>query len=292
MTTRAVSFGLNIPTDAGPGADPVSWAQTAEALGFDFVSINDHVHGPDPRLEAWTVLSWIAASTSRLRLATRVLGLPYRPPAVVAKMAETFDRLSGGRLILGLGAGSSEDEFRALGLEARPLRDRIDGLEEAIRITRGLWSESSHTFGGRLYRTTGAQLEPKPAHPIPIWVGTHGKRGLALVGRVADGWIPSLAFAPPDRVPAMMDVIDQNAREAGRDPGDVTCVYNVQVSVGQSVDEGPFVVAGRPEAVADRLIGFVKLGFRGFNLIPSGADADEQVTRLVDEVIPGVRAAV
>jgi len=292
MIRGVVSFGLNIPTDAGPGADPVTWAQTAEGLGFDFVSINDHVHGSDPRLEAWTVLSWIAASTTRLRLATRVLGLPYRPPAVVAKMAETFDRLSGGRLILGLGAGSAEDEFRALGLEARPLRDRIDGLEEAIRITHGLWSEPSYTFDGRLYRTNGAQLEPKPEHPIPIWVGTHGKRGLALTGRLGDGWIPSLAFAPPEQVPAMMQLVDQNAREAGRDPGDVARIYNLQVSVGQSVDEGHFVVAGTPEAVAERLIGFVKLGFRGFNLIPTGANADEQVARLADEVIPGVRAAV
>jgi len=292
MTTHAVSFGLNIPTDAGPGADPVSWAQTAEALGFDFVSINDHVHGPDPRLEAWTVLSWIAASTSRLRLATRVLGLPYRPPAVVAKMAETFDRLSGGRLILGLGAGSAENEFRALGLETRPLRDRIDGLEEAIRITRGLWSEPSYTYEGRLYRTNGAQLEPKPEHPIPIWVGTHGKRGLALIGRLADGWIPSLAFAPPEQVPAMMDLVHQSAREAGRDPRDVACIYNVQVRVGGSGDESDFVVAGRPEAVAEQLIGFVKLGFRGLNLIPFGANADEQVARLAGEVIPGVRAAV
>ncbi|CAN5844700.1 MAG: LLM class flavin-dependent oxidoreductase [Acidimicrobiia bacterium] len=292
LSSSAISFGLNIPSDAVPGADPVSVAQTAEALGFDFVSVNDHVHGSDPRLEAWTVLSWMAASTVRLRLATRVLGLPYRQPAIVAKMAETFDRLSGGRLILGLGAGSAEDEFRALGLEVRPLRERIEGLDEAIRITRGLWSKPSYTFEGSVYRTDGAQLEPKPDHSIPIWLGTHGKRGLALAGRLADGWIPSLAFAPPEQVPAMIEIIHQSARDAGRDPRDIACIYNLQVSIDQRGDAGEFVVSGTPEAVAERLVGFINLGFSGFNMIPTGANADGQIARLAHDVIPAVRAAV
>src|SRR2546426_3421276 len=100
-----VLFGLNIETSTAAGADPVADARKAEALGFDFVSANDHLHGVDPRYETWTMLSWVAAGTSRIRVATRVLGVPYRNPAVLAKMAETFDRMSGGRLILGLGAG-------------------------------------------------------------------------------------------------------------------------------------------------------------------------------------------
>jgi len=117
MDMAKLLFGLNLSPSVTSGPDPVAQARTAEDLGFDFVSANDHVHGPDPRYEAWTMLSWIAAETSRIRVATRVLGLPYRSPAVVAKMAETFDRLSNGRLILGLGAGASDEEFRALGLE-------------------------------------------------------------------------------------------------------------------------------------------------------------------------------
>src|SRR5256885_5257289 len=99
-------FGLNVSTSAAPGADPVAAARRAEALGFDFVSASDHLHGGSPSYETWTMLSWIAAATSRVRVATRVLGLPYRHPPVIAKMAETFDRLSGGRPILGLGGGA------------------------------------------------------------------------------------------------------------------------------------------------------------------------------------------
>src|SRR5207244_824484 len=114
------------------------------------------------RYEAWTALAWIAASTSRIRVAPRVLGVPYRHPAIVAKMAETFDRLSGGRLILGLGAGASDEEFRALGLEVRPAGEKIQGLEEAIRIIRGVWSERGLTLEGRIYRTDRAEVEPKP----------------------------------------------------------------------------------------------------------------------------------
>jgi len=123
----AMLFGLNVSTSAEPGSDPVADARRAEALGFDFVSASDHLHGETPSLETWTMLSWIAAGTSRIRVATRVLGVPYRHPAVVAKMAETFDRLSGGRLILGLGGGASDEEFRAFGLGFRPPRDKVDG---------------------------------------------------------------------------------------------------------------------------------------------------------------------
>src|SRR5881397_3549821 len=115
----ALLFGLNVSKSVGPGSDPVADARKAEDLGFDFVSASDHLHGETPSFETWTVLSWIAARTSRIRVATRVLGVPYRHPPVVAKMAESFDRLSGGRLILGLGAGSSDEEFQSLGLEVR-----------------------------------------------------------------------------------------------------------------------------------------------------------------------------
>ena len=290
MDMAKLLFGLNLSPSVTSGPDPVAQARTAEDLGFDFVSANDHVHGPDPRYEAWTMLSWIAAETSRIRVATRVLGLPYRSPAVVAKMAETFDRLSNGRLILGLGAGASDEEFRALGLEVRPPRDKVDGLEEAIRIIRGLWSGRSFTFEGRLYRTDRADVEPKPDHRIPIWLGTFGPRALGVTGRLADGWIPSFEMAPPDRVPEMRNRLLAAAREAAREPEDITMVYNIVIRVADAVDPRPFVVSGSPSAVAERLLGFVEIGFTAFNFILSGPDTNEQEERLAREVIPAVRA--
>lgn len=286
-----VLFGLGISTSATPGADPVADARRAEDLGFDFVSASDHLHGRSPTFEPWTMLSWIAGGTSTIRVATRVLAVPYRHPPVVAKMAETLDRLSGGRLILGLGGGYLDEEFRAFGLRVPSPRDKVDGLEEAIRIIRGLWTEPSHTHLGRLYRTEDAELEPKPEHTIPIWLGTYGNRALAVTGRLADGWIPSLGFAPPEKVAVMIERVRAAASGAGRGPDEITCVYNLEVRVDERAAAETSVVAGPPDAIAERLLGFLEMGFSAFNLIPAGPGAGEQAERLARDVIPRVRAA-
>jgi probable F420-dependent oxidoreductase len=283
-------FGLDLPAFAESGRDPVGEARRAEALGFDFVSTSDHPAGSSPTNETWTMLSWVAANTSRIRVATRVLGVPYRPPAMVAKMAETLDRLSGGRLILGLGGGYSDEEFRAFGLKVPTPRDKVDGLAEAIQITRGLWSQPRFTFSGRLFETAAADLEPKPVHHIPIWLGTFGDRALTLTGRLADGWIPSLGMAPPERIPAMRERIHAGARAVGRPPEAVTCAYNLGIRIDERAPHGPSTVSGTPDAVTDQLIGFVKLGFTAFNFQPVGPDRNEQIERLAREVVPAVRA--
>src|SRR6266496_2504157 len=240
-------FGLGLSTSAEAGADPVADARRAEDLGFDFVSAPDHPCGTHPTYETWTMLSWIAAATSRIRVATRVLGVPYRAPPMVAKMAETLDRLSGGRLILGLGGGYSDDEFRAFGLRVPSPRDKVHGMEEAIRITRGLWSQPTLTFDGRLYRTDGAAVEPKPAHQIPIWLGTFGDRALAVTGRLAVGWIPSHGFAPPEQVPALRDKIVAAAVAAGRDPAEITGAYHLEVDPSPGASDESWVVSGPVE---------------------------------------------
>jgi alkanesulfonate monooxygenase SsuD/methylene tetrahydromethanopterin reductase-like flavin-dependent oxidoreductase (luciferase family) len=178
-------FEVDISTSAAAGADPVAAARAAEALGFDFVSANDHPAAHDLRDETWTMLAWIAPATSRIRVATRVLGVPYRPPAMVAKMAETFDRLSGGRLILGLGAGASDEEFRAFGLGVRSPRDKIDGLEEAVRVIRGLWTEPGFQLrrpplpdrGGRAGAQAGPSHPPLAGNLRPPRPGYHRAAG-------------------------------------------------------------------------------------------------------------------
>jgi probable F420-dependent oxidoreductase len=281
-------FGLNV--SPASDADPVAAARKAEELGFDFVSANDHLHGSNPRHETWTMLSWIAAATSRIFVASRVLAVPYRHPAVLAKMAESFDRLSGGRLILGMGGGYSDAEFLAFGLGKRSAREKVDGLEEAVRIVRGLWSESTFTFGGRLYSTAGAEVEPKPERRIPIWLGTYGPRALDLTGRLADGWIPTFELAPPERVTAMRERVLSAAREAGRDPEAITCVYNLDIRVDERHGRPASMVSGSSEALAERLLSFARLGFTAFNLCPVGPGEDEQIERLAREVVPAVRS--
>jgi alkanesulfonate monooxygenase SsuD/methylene tetrahydromethanopterin reductase-like flavin-dependent oxidoreductase (luciferase family) len=285
-------FGVNVSTSASPGADPVAEAQRAEALGFEFVSASDHPCGGRPTYETWTMLCWMLAGTSRIKVASRVLGVPYRSPAMVAKMAESLDRLSGGRLILGLGAGASDDEFRAFGLSVPSPRDKVDGLEEAIRVMRGLWSQPRFTFPGRLHRTEDAELEPKPERRIPIWLGTFGERALRVTGRLGDGWIPSLAFAPPDVVPAMRDRVLDAARASGRDPAEITCAYNLEVCVDERADSASHVVSGSPNEVVERLSSFVALGFTAMNFIVVGPRQQEQIERIAHDVIPALRRRV
>jgi probable F420-dependent oxidoreductase len=282
-------FGVNV-SPTSPDVDPVACARLAEEVGFDFVSASDHLHSSSPTAEPWTLLSWIAAGTSRVKVATRVLAAPYRHPAVVAKMAETLDRLSGGRLILGLGGGYSDEEFRAFGVDTPTPGQKVAGLEEAIAVVRGLWSERSFTFPGRRYRTEGAEMEPKPGHRIPIWLGTYGPRALDLTGRVADGWIPTLELAPPDEVRGMRDRVLSAARKAGRQPEDVTCVYNLDVRVDEGAKHEPSVVAGPPDAVAERLRGFAEIGFDAMSFLPSGPGQAEQIERLGREVLPALRS--
>ncbi|MDQ2748388.1 MAG: LLM class flavin-dependent oxidoreductase [Actinomycetota bacterium] len=286
-TTR---FGVSVSTSAGEAADPVRDAIRAEKLGFDFVSASDHPCGDSPSFETWTMLTWIAASTSRIGIATRVLGVPYRAPAMVAKMAESLDRLSGGRLILGLGAGYSDDEFRAFGLGVPSPRQKIDGLTEAITVMRGLWTETDFTFAGSIHHTDHADLEPKPARPIPIWLGTFGPRALAVTGRLADGWIPSHGYVAMDEVIAMRTRVLDAACDAGRDPAELTCAYNVTVRIDPAAAADPYRVAGSVDAVTDQLAAFIDLGFTTLNLMPEGPDADDQTELLAAKIIPALRS--
>lgn len=291
----ALTVGLGVSTSPGPDTNPIDEAILAESVGFDFVSASDHLHGETPTYEPWSLLTWIAASTSRLRVATRVLAVPYRAPAVTAKMAETVDRLSNGRLILGLGAGYLDAEFLAFGLPAssfKPLRDKIDGMEEAIRLIRGLWTQRQTTYGGRIYHSTAARLEPKPLHPIPIWLGTYGARALDITGRLADGWIPSLGLASPDRVAEMRDQVRRSAERADRDPASIAMIYNVVVHLTDTVDSDERKVVGPPESVIGKLVSFARIGFSGLNLMPVGPGIADQIERLGQEVLPHLRSEV
>ncbi|WP_336205888.1 LLM class flavin-dependent oxidoreductase [Nonomuraea sp. LPB2021202275-12-8] len=280
-------FGLGISTSAAPGADPVGDARAAEELGYDFVSASDHPSGTEPTYEVWTMLTWVAAATSQLKIATRVLGVPYRPPAMVAKMAESLHRLSGGRLILGLGGGYSDEEFRAFGLGVPTPREKVDGMVEAIHIMRGLWSQPEFSYAGSRYRTEHAAMEPKPDTPIPIWLGTYGNRALAATGQLADGWIPSLGFAPPEQAAAMRERV--LAAAEGRE---VRCVYNVPFQIGAPAADSPSVVTGSPQAVLDRLASFAELGFASMNFMPTGPDPRGQAERLARDVLPDLRKLV
>jgi len=286
-----LSFGVGVPSSAAPGDDPVGMAQEAERLGYDFVSAADHPTGGNPSYETTVMLTWIAAQTSRIKVASRVLAVPFRRPAMVAKLAASLDLLSGGRFILGLGAGYSDQEITALGGTALSPAGKIDGLAEAIQIIRGAWTHSGYTQDGHHHGVRDLEMEPKPVRPIPVWLGTFGPRALAVTGRLADGWIPSLGYMPTEQIPAMRHRIDAAARAAGRRPEDIRGILNLGIRIDPDAQPRPDSVTGSPRQVAGQLRDLLGFGFTGFNFILSGPDRMASMQQIAHDVLPTLSAA-
>ncbi|EIV92417.1 LLM class flavin-dependent oxidoreductase [Frankia sp. QA3] len=281
---------LGFGTELGVGFDPdrlAEDAQHADALGYDLFSISDHLHSDQPRFEPWTALTWVAAATERIGVLPNVLGLPYRAPAVTAKMAEVLDRLSAGRLVLGLGVGGYDQEFAAFGLARRTPGQKVAALEEAVRIIRGLWTEETVTFAGEHFHTDEARIEPRPAHRIPVWLGTYGPRALRLTGALADGWIPSLPRLELAEAVAMRAAVRSSALAAGRDPDEITCACNVVVGFDERRSPTSRLVVGSSEAIAEQLVTIVRAGFTFLQAL--GLAEPEHRERFATEVIPLVR---
>jgi alkanesulfonate monooxygenase SsuD/methylene tetrahydromethanopterin reductase-like flavin-dependent oxidoreductase (luciferase family) len=278
-------IGCSLSTAAGPGADPVADAQAAERLGFDFVASADHPAGGDPTYETLTLLAWVAARTERIGIAAKVLGVPFRRPAMVAKAAESLQRFSGGRLILGLGGGYADEEIAALGAPVPSPRAKVDGMAEAIEIMHRIWSGPDVTYRGRVHSVENLTMSPRPAAAIPIWLGTYGPRALAATGRLADGWIPSLGFAAPSEIAGMLDRIRAAAVDAGRAPDAVRAIYNVPVTLDRRAGRATGTVTGSAAAVVEQLHEFTALGFTGLNLVV----APGQLEAVAADVLPALR---
>src|SRR3954452_11443506 len=200
-------FGI-FPTPNAEDRDQIlEQVLTAERAGLDLVGIQDH---PYQRrfLDTWSLIAFLAARTDRIRFFPDVANLPLRQPAVMAKAAASLDRLSGGRFELGRGAGAFWDGIAAFGGPRRTGPESVDALEEAIEVIRRVWAaERGIKLDGEHYRVMGAQGGPTPVHEIGIWLGAYGPRMMRVVGRLADGWVPSLPRLPLDEVPAKQAAI-------------------------------------------------------------------------------------
>ncbi len=163
-------------------------ARAAEEVGFESVWVGDHLLYDDPDRapwEAWTLLSALAAATSRVRLGPLVACAGFHPPAVIAKMASTIDEVSGGRFVLGLGAGWNRREFDAFGI---PYDKRVSRFEEAFAIIRGLLGGERVTLDGTYHRADDVVLLPKPARRTPLMIGSNGPRMLGIALPHVDAW--------------------------------------------------------------------------------------------------------
>jgi alkanesulfonate monooxygenase SsuD/methylene tetrahydromethanopterin reductase-like flavin-dependent oxidoreductase (luciferase family) len=268
-----LQFGIFPTPDADAAELVLEMSEAADVAGLDLVTIQDHPYQAK-HLDAWTLLSVIAARTTSIRVAPNVLNLPLRPPVVLARSAATLDLLSGGRVELGLGTGAFWDAIVAAGGPRRTPGESIEALEEAIAIIRGVWSGTgSVTVEGEHHRVKGLHAGPAPAHPIGIWIGGYKPRMLRLTGRLADGWLPSQGYAEPSALRAMNETIDGAALKAGRDPAAIRRLYNVSRKAS-------------PELLAELAL---EEGMSGF-ITPVSSVAD--VERWAQEVAPATRELV
>jgi alkanesulfonate monooxygenase SsuD/methylene tetrahydromethanopterin reductase-like flavin-dependent oxidoreductase (luciferase family) len=224
---RPVKFGYFIIPDATQPLRALEQAIKADEAGIDLIGIQDHPYQHRFH-DTWTLLSVIAARTSRVTVFPDVANLPLRPPAMLAKASASLDLLSNGRVELGLGAGGFWPAIKAMGGPARTAGESVSALEEAIEVIRLFWTGGRGLkFDGRFYQLAGLNAGPPPAHPIGIWVGAYKPRMLGLIGRAADGWVPSLGYLTPEQLHEAGARIDDAAREAGRDPSSIRRILNV-----------------------------------------------------------------
>jgi alkanesulfonate monooxygenase SsuD/methylene tetrahydromethanopterin reductase-like flavin-dependent oxidoreductase (luciferase family) len=256
---QPVRFGVFLTPDASQPGRLLELSALADELGFDLIGVQDH---PYQRrfLDTWTLLTAIAMRTKTVQVFPDVANVPLRPPAVLAKAAASLDLLSAGRVELGLGAGGAWDAIKAIGGPVRTPGESVAALEEAIQVIRLMWSgERNQRFDGKFYQLAGVQTGPKPLHPIGIWLGAYKPRMLSLVGRAADGWVPSLGYVQPADLLEGNRRIDEAAAAAGRDPRAIRRLLNagadvpVELFTSLTVEQGmdTYVIGGieDPEAL-------------------------------------------
>ncbi len=287
----SVYFGYHMPSFSFPGVPDegifdhfARLAVAAEDADFDHVTVMDHFYqirtvGPEtePMLEAYTTLGGLAVRTSRIRLGTLVTGVTYRNPAMLAKIATTLDVISSGRVILGIGAAWNEDEHIGYGFDFPPVGERMDRLEEALRIIKLMFTEERPSFEGRFYRIDRALNRPRPVQPggPKLLVGGVGeRRTLRLVARYGD--MSNFFPMPLDDLKHKLEVLERHCEAEGRDPSTILKTVMAPFTLVRDEQDAK-VIADRlppnapaaarpatPEQAAEILGDLLDAGFQGF----------------------------
>jgi alkanesulfonate monooxygenase SsuD/methylene tetrahydromethanopterin reductase-like flavin-dependent oxidoreductase (luciferase family) len=299
-------------------SESLSAAQAVDRLGYDYLWGHDHLFstGGDlsqPFFEGWTTLAAWSALTSQVRLGLLVGANPFRNPGIVAKMAATVDHVSGGRLILGLGAGNREVETVAHGIDpGQSVGQRLDWLDEALSIVRGLLDGDTVHHQSARYQFSGARHAPRPvqAH-IPFVIGSTGeKKGLRIVARHADIWQMWLAMGDVDIFRHKDVVLREHCRAIGRDPATIERMIGGKLVIRRDAAEAARVFdeemrvhawpesirtemawTGTPEQVADAVLAYQRVGADGFSPSVAAPLDLETIELLATEVRPMLDAA-
>jgi probable F420-dependent oxidoreductase len=287
-------------------------AQSAEAAGFDAVWSADRVVTPwrietpyaysenhefivppdRPFLDSLTCLAFLAGCTSRITLGISVLVLPYRHPLYWARVAASIERLSKGRLTMGVGVGWMEEEFAALGVS---FKDRGKMTDEQLEIIHQLWTEEHATWNGQFYSYDDLAFYPKPLQKprIPIWVGGEGAAAHRRTAKYGDAWFPYFVEVTPTELRAGYDAVRASSAELGRDPEKIllACCRPIEVTAGPVPQDARFL-RGSPEQLVEALLAYQSIGVSHIALqfmTPRWPDRAQQIARFAQDVLPYLR---
>jgi len=308
---HVVKFGVTLPQLKRSWEDARAAAQEFERLGYDSLWVNDHLYGVPmpsvPIMEAWTLLTAIGVVTSRVELGTLVSPPGFRNPALHAKMAATLDQITGGRVIVGLGTGWFEAEFRGYGYDFPPVGQRLAELSEAVQLMRRMWTEPESTFEGKHFHTEAVICEPRPVRTPPILIGGGGERVLLrIAARHADIW-NNLAVHQGE-LARKIARLREHCAAVGRDPATIEVSQQTVVVLGESEADAQAKLekAGRiygghlgnieehgiwgsPGQVIDRIERQVRAGCRLFIMEFFGRDPREPARLFAERVLPAFR---
>ncbi|MDH6435213.1 alkanesulfonate monooxygenase SsuD/methylene tetrahydromethanopterin reductase-like flavin-dependent oxidoreductase (luciferase family) [Streptomyces sp. SAI-144] len=302
MTTwsaREVVFGFGAHSTIDEAPELLGMAELADREGLDLFSLSDHPY-LGARLDAYATVGFIVGRTRRLAGFANVTNVPLRPPAMLARTVTTLSALSGGRVVLGFGAGGLWERISDMGREPLTPGEAVQAFEEAVVLIRKLSGGGPPvTFEGSHYRVN--QIEPAPVAAPPVWTGSVGRKSLAATGRVADGWIPGHAadWLSP-RYRESRPVIDEAAASVGRDPGEVRTVFNFPGCITDrplpaTRDQDGRWIGGSVDQWVEELTGAVlNHGASGFMLFsPRGGTPDmTSLAHWAGEIVPAIREAV
>ena len=298
-SNRKVLFGLGLENGVHQVSEMLGHARLADDAGLDLFSVSDHPYFAE-RLDAYAALGFVLGATSNITGAAIMTNLLSRPAPILARTVTGLSTISGGRVVLGIGAGGMWDEIVALGVPRLSPAARIRALEEAIVVVRALSGGGDPvTFDGEFYQVT--ELTPATAPTPPIWIGSLGPKNLAVTGRHADGWIPGhLADWRSTQVAESRPIVDEAAASVGRDPADVDTIYNVSGPLERDPrpetrdDEGRWIGGGVMQWVEELTFAVLEHGATTFiYLLPPGdVISDTTLNLWAHEVVPAVGEAI
>ncbi|MEU4623186.1 LLM class flavin-dependent oxidoreductase [Actinoplanes sp. NPDC023801] len=298
MAVRQIVFGFGSHDMIADARHWLELVDQADRDGLDLFSLSDHPYLGE-RLDAYAAAGLALGRTRRISGFANVTNLPTRPPVMLARTVTTLSALSGGRVVLGMGAGGRWDRIADMGVPHLSAGAAVEAFEEAVVLIRKLCGGGEPvTFEGRHYRVH--RIEPAPVPAPPVWTGSVGPRSLAATGRVADGWIPGHAADwLSTRFRESRPIIDEAAVSAGRDPAAVRTVYNLPGRItdrplATTRDDTGRWLGGSPAQWVEELTGAVlEHGAAGFLLFsPTGGTPDRAaLARWAAEIAPAVREA-